>query len=417
MPFREYARTQAEWKKTPERAAVESWWAEKFVVPVSPLELPTDRPRGSVKSFHGATVRRTIGAAPYQRIKRFRAQHGCTLFATLLAGFKVLLHRLTGQNDVVVGIPAAGQSLIEAESLVGHCVNFLPLRTSFEGDPPSATLLTGVRGTLLDAYDHQNYTYGSLVQKLGLRRDPSRLPLVEVQFNLERVGAGLDFSGLTVQVDPCPKRFVNFDLFLNVVESDDGLVLDCDYNRGLFDPTTVERWLRHLETLLEGMVADPRQAVSALPLLGDAEERRLTVEWNDTRADYPRDKCVHDLMDEQAARTPQAMAVVCGDRRLTYAELDGAANRLAHYLRKRGVGAGDRVAVCLDRSLDMLLGVLGVLKAGAAYVPLDPEFPPERIAAVIEDARPSLILSQEGVASGLGLTGRRSSASIRRGPR
>ncbi len=304
-----------------------------------------------------------------------------------------------------MGVPAAGQSLVDAEALVGHCVNFLPLRTSFEGNPSVATLLTQVRGVLLDAYDHQNYTYGSLVRKLGLRRDPSRLPLVEVQFNLERVGTGLAFSGLTVQVDPCPKRFVNFDLFLNVVESDEGLVLDCDYNRDLLDPSTVERWLRHLETLLEGLAADPRQAVSALPLLADSERRRILVEWNDTRADHPRDKCVHELIGAQAARTPQAVAVVCGDRRLTYAQLDGAANRLAHYLRKRGVGAGDRVAVCLDRSPEMLVGVLSVLKAGAAYVPLDPEFPRERIAAVIEDARPSVLLSQEEVASRLGLTG------------
>ncbi len=304
-PFRLYALDQARWKQTPEYAAVESWWAEQFAAPVVPLELPTDRPRASVKSFLGDTIRRTIGATACQRIKKFGAQHGCTLFVTLLTGFKMLLHRLTGQRDLVVGVPAAGQSLAEQEALVGHCVHFLPLRLSLEGDAPAADLLTQVRGVLLDAYDHQNYTYGSLVQKLGLRRDPSRLPLVEVQFNLERVGTGLAFSGLTVQVDPCPKRYVNFDLFLNVVESADGLVLDCDYNRDLFDPSTVERWLLHLETLLEGLAANPRQSVSDVPLLSDAERRRLVVEWNDTRADYPRDKCVHQLIAEQAVRAPR----------------------------------------------------------------------------------------------------------------
>jgi amino acid adenylation domain-containing protein len=405
MPFRAYALEQARWRQTPEHGAVESWWVEKFAAPVSPLEPPTDRPRASVKSFRGDTARRTIGAPAYQRIKRFGAQQGCTLFATLLAGFAALLHRLTGQHAIVVGIPAAGQSLLEAESLVGHCVNFLPVRTSFEGDPPAATLLTQVRGALLDAYDHQNYTYGSLVQKLGLRREPSRLPLVEVQFNLERVGAGLAFPGLTVRVDPCPKRFVNFDLFLNVVESDEGLVLDCDYNRDLFDLATIERWLGHFERLLEGLGADARQAVSGLPLLDDGERHRLLVEWNHTRADYPSDQCVHQLISEQATRSPEAVAVVCGNRRLTYVQLDGAANRLAHFLRKCGVGAGDRVAVCLDRSPEMLISVLGVLKAGAAYVPLDPEFPPERIAAVLEDARPSRLLSQGDLVSRLGLTG------------
>jgi amino acid adenylation domain-containing protein len=402
-PFREYALNDARWKQTPEREAVASWWAEKFATPVTPLELPTDRPRGSVKSFAGDTVRRTIDRTGYQRIKRFGAQHGCTLFATLLAGFKFLLHRLTGQKDIVVGIPAAGQSLLEADSLVGHCVNFLPLRTSFEADPSVASLLTQVRGTLLDAYDHQNYTYGSLVQKLGLRRDPSRLPLVEVQFNLERVGTGLAFSKLTVQVDPCPKSFVNFDLFLNVVESDEGLVLDCDYNRELFDPTTIARWLGHLETLLEALAANPRQTVSALPLLGPAERQRLLVEWNTTQVDYPRDQCVHQLIGAQAARAPQVIAAVCGDRQLTYAELDGDANRLAHFLNRLGVGRGDRVALCLERSTEMLVGVLGILKAGAAYVPLDPDFPRERITAVLNDAKPSLLLTQQNVASRLGL--------------
>jgi amino acid adenylation domain-containing protein len=402
-PFRGYALDQARWKQAPERAAVESWWLGQFATPVSPLELPTDRPRGSVKSFLGGTVRKTIGAAGYQRIKRFGAQHGCTLFATLLAGFKALLYRLTGQCDIVVGIPAAGQSLLEAESLVGHCVNFLPLRTSLENDPSAADLLRQVRGTLLDAYDHQNYTYGSLVQKLGLRRDPSRLPLVEVQFNLERVGGGLSFPGLETQVDPCPKSFVNFDLFLNVVESDDGLLLDCDYNRDLFDPATIERWLDHLETLLEGQAANPQQRLSALPLLGEKERRHLFVDWNNTRVDYPREKGIHHLIGEQAARTPQSIAAVCEGQTLTYAQLDQAANRLANYLRKCGAGGGERVAVCLDRSLEMLIGVLGVLKSGAAYVPLDPDFPPERITGVLEDSRPSLLLTQNDVASRLPL--------------
>jgi amino acid adenylation domain-containing protein len=405
MPFRDYALAQARWKQTPERAEVEAWWAQKFAKPANPLELPTDRPRSSMKSFKGDTARRLISADTYQRLKRFGARHGCTLFATLLAGFKTLLHRLTGQTDIVVGIPAAGQSLVEAESLVGHCVNFLPVRGSFEGDPSVTALLAQVRGALLDGYDHQNYTYGSLVQKLGLRRDPSRLPLVEVQFNLERVGANLNFPGLEVQVDPCPKSFVNFDLFLNAVESESGLVLDCDYNRDLFDRATIERWLGQYETLLEGLMADPGQAISALPLLNEAERHLLLVEWNDTRAVYPQDRCLHHLIGEQSARTPGSVAVICENRQLSYAQLDESANRLANFLQKRGVGTGDRVAICLDRSLEMLIGVLGILKAGAAYVPLDPDFPRERITAVVDDAKLSLILTQPSLASRLELTG------------
>lgn len=400
-PFHVYARAQAEWRHSPEFAAVESWWAECFATPVMPLELPTDRPRAAVKSYHGGTKRRVIGAGPYRRLKEIGAQHGCTLFAVLLTGFKALLYRLTGQGDVVVGIPAAGQSVFGANNLVGHCVNFLPLRSTIAGEQTVADLLARVRSTLLDAYDHQNYTYGSLVQKLGLKRDPSRLPLVEVQFNLERVGGQLAFSGLRTRVDACPKSFVNFDLFLNAVESDEGLVFDCDYNRDLFDGASVERWLGHLETLLEGMVADPQMTVATIPLLSDVEKHRLLVEWNDTAVVYPRDKSVHQLIAEQAAQVPEAIAVVCGHHKLTYAQLEADSNRLAHYMRRRGVGPGCRVAVCLERSLDMVIGVLGVLKAGAAYIPLDPEFPAERVAAVLADANPTLILTQSSVASHL----------------
>ncbi|QJW98083.1 non-ribosomal peptide synthetase/type I polyketide synthase [Frigoriglobus tundricola] len=401
--FRQYALDQQRWKRSAERAAVEAWWVARFAHPVTPLELPTDRPRGAVRSHNGDTARRLIGAAGYQRIKRFGAQQGCTLFVTLLAGFKVLIHRLSGQADVVVGVPAAGQSLLADGALVGQGVNFLPLRTSFEGDPAVGPLLKSVRATTLDAYDHQNYTFGSLVRALGLRRDPSRLPLVEVQFNLERVGAGVTFPGLTAEVDPCPKSFVNFDLFLNVIESDDGLTLDCDYNTDLFDRATVDRWLGHFETLMGAMAADPTRPVSAVPLLSDAERHRLTAEWNDTRADYPHAACVHQLVESQTGRTPGAVAVDCAGQQLTYAELDRGANRVAHVLLNRGVRVGDRVAVCLDRSTDMLLAVFGALKAGATYVPLDPDFPAERIAHVVADAAPVLVLTRHEIATRLGL--------------
>ena len=208
-----------------------------------------------------------------------------------------------------MGIPAAGQSLLEGETLVGHCVNFLPLRSSFAGDPSVASVLTQVKGTLLDAYEHQNYTYGSLVRKLALPRDPSRLPLVEVQFNLERVGAGWRFQGSRSRSIPNPKSFVNFDLFLNVVESDRGLVIDCDYNRDLFDRRDPRSLAATLPTILEEMAADPRTIASrAFPW----SMRRNVIDWwsNGTRpqSEFPREKCVHQLFEEQAARNPQSIA-------------------------------------------------------------------------------------------------------------
>lgn len=399
--FSRYALSQAEWLRSSEREEVEAWWMKQFAVPVTPLELPTDHSRASLKSFAGDTARLTISADDYQTIKRFGARQGCTLFATLLSAFKILLHRLSGQSDIVVGIPTAGQSLVAGETLVGHCVNFLPIRTSFDDDPTVFDLLSRVKATLLNAYEHQNYTYGSLVRKLGLRLDPSRLPLVEVQFNLERLGSGLAFPGLKVDVDPNPKSFVNFDLFLNAVESDSGLVIDCDYNRDLFDRVTVDRWLQCFKTLLLQMAAHSKQPVSRLSLFNSAEGERVLGAWNQTRAEYPRDSCIHQLFEEQAARTPEAIGAVFAGQRLTYAELDAKSNRLAHHLRSLGVGPEATVAICMDRSMEMLVSVLAVLKAGGAYIPLDPNYPLERIVGLIEDSSPALLLTQSQTVSSL----------------
>ena len=401
MKFGDYARAQQRHFLSEEGTEIESYWTRQFADVPLLLDLPTDRPRPAMKSYHGATYRRKIGAAAYQNIKRAGARQKCTLFVTLLAGFEALLARLSGQEDIVVGIPAAGQSLVEEAVLVGHCVNFVPLRGRLTGDPDGAQFLEQMRRTLLDAYDHQNYTYGRLVRKLSIPRDPSRLPLIEVQFNLERVGAGLEFSGLQIEIDANPKSFVNFDLFLNVVEGDNGLTLDLDYNTDLFDEATVARWLASYETLLEGLAADPTQRVSHLPLLGEAERRQVLVEWNRTQADYPRDMCVHRLFEEQAARTPAAIAAIYDDQQLTYEELNRKADHLAGYLAELGVRPGMLVGVFVERSLEMIIGLLGVLKAGGAYVPIDPTYPAERIAFVLEDANVSILLTQEKLAKDL----------------
>ena len=398
MAFGDYAESQSRYFESAEVAAVETFWQEKFREPAPFLDLPLDRQRPAFRTYPGATCRVRIPGESYRDIKRFGAQQKCTLFVTLLAAFQILLSRLSGQEDIVVGIPAAGQSTFEGESLVGHCVNFLPLRGSVANDLFVAQVLSAARQTLLDAYEHQNYTYGRLIQKLSIKRDPSRLPLTEVQFNLERVGSGIDFSGLGVTVDPNAKSFVNQDLFLNVVESDDGLMLDCDYNAGLFDQATIERWLGHYATLLTAMSAGSNQKICTLPLLSAAERQRYLVDWNNTEADFPVDLCVHQLFEAQVARTPEAVAAVYNDQQLTYFELNRRADQLAQHLRKLGVGAGMMVGVYVERSLEMITALLGVLKAGAAYVPMDPTYPAERIGFVLEDARVPILLTQEALA-------------------
>ena len=395
LSFGAYARKQEEESRSARMGAVEQYWLDQYRDPPLVLDLPADRPRPSVKSYRGSTYRFHIGPELHQKVKRSAAKQGSTLFAMLLAGFDALLFRLCNQNDVVIGVPAAAQSLLENQTLVGHCVNFLALRGRMQQGETFAQLLARTKQTLLDAYEHQTYTFGTLVRKLGLIRDPSRLPLIEVQFNLERIGGGVDFHGLKAKIDANPKSAVNFDLFLNVVETPEGLVVDCDYNTDLFDKETIGRWLNYHATLLEAAAGDMQLALSELPLLTDEERNCLIDEQNRTSGDYPTNRCIHQLVEEQEMRTPNAIAATFEDETVTYSELNTRANQLARYLTRHGVGPGTAVAICLGRSLRMLDALLGTLKCGAAYVPLDPLLPAERINFIIRESNVKVVLADE----------------------
>lgn len=398
MAFADYANSQAKFIDSAEGRKVEQYWLEQFREPVSLLNLPTDRPRPAIREFDGATYRTRIGPELYGRLKKFGASHKCTLFVTMLAGFQALLARLSGQSDIVIGVPTAGQSLVEGAVLVGHCVNFIPLRGRMTENPTAAEFLSQMKQTVLAGYDNQNYTYGRLVRKLALQRDPSRLPLTEIQFNLERLGGSAAFDGLRAEIDPNPKSYVNFDIFLNIVESKDGLTLDCDYNTGLFDEATIARWLDHYKVLLDGMVVDAARPISMLPLLSLVDKQQILEGWSETRVERRADLTVHALFEAQATRTPNSVAAIFGSTQLTYAELDSRANQLANYLRKLGVKPGILVGVFVERSMEMLIGLLGTLKAGGAYVPIDPTFPPERVRYVLEDAGAPVVLAQTALA-------------------
>jgi len=399
--FLEYAKEQSRQKNSAELKAVEQYWLKQFEKPAPVLELPTDRPRSSMKSFTGATHRTTISSDLYKGIKKAGAQQGCTLFVTLLAAYELLLCRLSNQNDVVAGIPAAAQALLDGTTLVGHCVNFLAMRAQINKELSFAEFVKQVKRSVLDAYDHQNYTYGTLVRKLGIPRDPSRLPLIEVQFNLEKIGADLNFPGLNAEVDPNPKAFVNFDLFLNVVESDHGLTLDCDYNSDLFDQSTIVRWMAHYQMLLQEFVTDANRSVMRVPLLSEPERNELVRGWNNTQVDYPIQKKVHELFEEQAVRTPDKVALVFGEQKLTYRELDQRANQLAHYLQAFGAGPDKKIGLFVDRSLEMVVGLLGILKSGACYVPLDPTHPKQRIGHILTQSDSPIVVTQRSLAAGL----------------
>ena len=364
-------------------AVDERYWIDRFAVLPASLELPTDRPRPASKTFRGATLRETIDGALYQAVRSAGARVGCTPFATMLSAFQLLLGRLADQQEVVVGVPTAGQSLLDDGAPVGHCVNFLPIAGCWDGTTTITQHMVAVQATLLEAREHPRCTLGTLVRLIGVTRTPNRLPLTDVQFNLERLGAPAGFSGLRVAASANPKAFVNFDLFFNLVETADGLRLDCDYNTDLFDEATVRRWIEHYRTLLAAITTDATLPAVHARLLDERQVREMLSIHNDTAATFA-DRGFHDLFAEQARRRPDAIAAECGEARWTYRELDRRADEVAAFLRARIPEAGGRVGVLMERSLDLLAALLAVAKAGFAYVPLDPYQPAARLLRIIE---------------------------------
>ncbi len=400
LSFSSYARSQA-LSDPAEDAKTESFWLAQFREPVAALKLPTDRPRPAQKTYAGASHCRRIDAGMYRALKNSGAKAGHTLFVTLLGAFQALIGRLCDQDEVVVGVPTAGQSLLEDEILVGQCVNFLPIRSRWSNDTTLAQHLEALAQRVLDAYEHRNYTLGTLVRKLALPRERNRVPLAEIQFNLERLADRIELPGLQIDVAPNSKAAVNFDLFLNVIESEAGLRLDCDYNTGLLDAATIDLWLDCYQTLLESIVADAAQKVERATYLPASERQRLLLDYNRTAAMFPRGRCVHQLFEARVAERPQAVALQFRDQSVSYETLDRRANQLSNLLLHRigpTDGHGQRlVGVAVERSADMLIALLATLKAGCAYVPLDPTHPAGRLRHILDDAGVAAIITDGSV--------------------
>ena len=362
----------------------------------TPLQLPTDYSRPAVKTFDSAKQSLMLSRDLADRLSALSRQEGVTLFITLLAAFQALLHRYTAQEDIVVGTPIAGRNRIEVENLIGFFVNTLVLRTDFSGNPTFHELLGRVREVTFGAYAHQDLPFEKLVEELQPERTLGNSPLFQVTFRFQNLTKEtFELPGLSVTAVELDTGITKFDLALSVREQADGLRAVFEYNTGLFDAATIERMLGHYQSLLEGIVRNPEQRISALELLTEAERHRLLVEWNDTHRDYPGDKCLHELFEDQVEKTPDRVAVVFKEHQLTYRELNSRANQLAHYLRKREVGPEVLVGICIQRSIEMIVGLLGILKAGGAYVPLDPEYPQERLAFMLHDAQVRLLLTQQ----------------------
>jgi amino acid adenylation domain-containing protein len=399
--FADYAADQAAKADSPEVQANERWWAERFAAGVPVLELPTDRPRPPLRTQRAGRHDHVLPAALVAQVKKIGAKAGASLFATLLAGFDTLLHRLTGQNDLVVGIPAAGQAAAGLEGLVGHAVNMLPLRAAIDRAGSFVDLAKTMRQVMLDAYDHQEVTFGRVLQVLPIARDPARLPLISVIFNIDQAltGEGHALPGLAMEFGSNPRAFETFELFVNAVDlGGAGMRLEVQYNADLFDEATVARWMASLETLLAGVAADPSQPIAKLPILSPEDRRRLAG-WNQTEAPYPRDRRVDELVAQTIRRVPERVAVRVGDRAMTYGELGARASAVREALIVRGVGPGDLVGIMTERDEHLLPVLVGTMASGAGYVPLDPAFPAERLRFMMSDAQVKVIVTTTAVAA------------------
>ncbi len=379
-------------------------WDGTYVQPEQPfaalpiMELPTDQLRRVVPSYRGAHLTFSLPAEQAGALRQFSQQQGATLFMTLLAAFQVLLQRYTHQEDIVVGTPVAGRSQLEIEGLIGFFVNTLVLRADLSGNPSFVELLGRTRERALEAFTHQDLPFEKLVSELAPERHLSHNPLFQIMFILQNTpDAKLDMGGLEISQIPLQANTAKFDLTLSLNETLEKIDCQIEYSTDLYAAPTIARMALHYQTLLEGILVNPHARISALPLLTTAELQRLLVGWNDTAKEYPRERCVHQLFEAQVSSTPDAIALIYEDQRLDYAELNAKANQLAHYLRGMGVAANSRIAIALARSPAMIVAILATLKAGCAYVPLDPDYPAERLAFMLQDSGARILITQESL--------------------
>ncbi len=396
IQYADFADWQRQWLQGEVLETQLSYWKQQLGGDLPVLQLPSDRPRPIRQTFQGKSNLFVLSQRLSTAIASLASSEGATLYMTLLAAFKVLLYRYTGQEDILVGSPVANRNRTETEGLIGVFVNTVVMRTLLDGNLSFRELLGRVREVVLGADAHQDLPFEKLVEELQPDRNTSHSPLFQVMFVLQNAPVeSLVFSGLTLEPIILDKGTAEYDLTLDISETREGIHCRVEYNTDLFDDTTIFRMMGHFQTLLEGIVMDCEQRISQLPLLTQMERYQLLGEWNDTQAEYPRNLCIHQLFEAQVEKTPDAVAVVFDNEQLTYRELNQRANQLARYLQQLGVQPDVLVGICVERSLEMVVGLLGILKAGGAYVPLDPAYPKERLAFMLEDAQVPVLLTQQ----------------------
>ncbi len=400
IQYADYALWQRGWLKDEELERQLGYWRERLEGAPGALELPTDRPRPAVPSHAGALHPITLSPELTAKLAALSRGEGATLYMVLLAGFQALLGRWSGQDDVVLGSPIAGRTHRQTEGLIGFFVNNLVLRANVEGGQSFRELLAQVRRASLEAYAHQDVPFEKLVAELAPARDLSRQPIFQTSFTFHTQPQGeWKALGLKFQAARGLEHLSStYDLSLHLRETPTGLVGGFEYATDLFEASTITRLAGYLERLLEQAAAEPDRRIGTLDLLGSEEREQVLTAWNRTEAAYPRQASLHGLFSEQAGRTPLAPAVIFEDQTLSYAELEARSNRLAHHLRGLGVGPEVVVGICLERSAEMVVGLLAILKAGGAYLPLDPDYPPERLAFMLADAGAPVVMTARGLA-------------------
>ena len=380
------------------------YWKDKLKG-VGVLQLPTDHPRPSEWSNRGASLEFNIDKLLSDQLQTLSRQEGATLFMTLLAAFKILLHRYSGQEDICVGSPIANRTQEEIEGLIGFFVNTLALRSEVKSGSSFIELLQQVKATTMEAYEHQDVPFEKVVEVVVKERDMSRNPLFQVMLGLQNTPKveQLRLGGVQLSVEEIVRDTAQFDIAFFITEITDGLQVTIKYATDLYTEATIIRMINHFKMLLDSIVAAPQQKIGEFTMLTKAEEQQLVYEFNDTAVDYPKDKTVVDLFEEQATKTPAAIAVVFEGEQLSYKQLNERANQLAHYLRSRGIKKETIVPICIERSLEMIVGILGILKSGGAYIPIDPEYPEERIKFMLKDSNAKMVVSSSSGSQKLSL--------------
>lgn len=402
--FSDYALAVIDFEKSDAHAAVQRFWLDRFHGRVPRMELPVDHARPRQKTYNGARIDVEVDPALARGLRETATRSGASFVTTLLTAFELLLHKLTEQHDLIVGLPAAGQSDFGMKHLVAHCVNLLALRSTIDEQRPFIEHLKERRGQVLDAFDHQKYTFGTLVRTLNVPREPGRIPLCPVVFNIDmNMDDGVAFQGLTHRFISNPRRYENFELFLNATGSSERLVLEWSYNTDLFEAATVRSWMDELVRIIARIVQNPTATIADLVAdtsLGD-DAGLPPDNWQGLSPPYPRDKSIAQLWDETVALYADGTALEIADQRLTYAELDQRVNALCAMLLDHGVKPGDPVGLCAGRSFEMITAMLAVLRCGACFVPFDPAYPADRLRFMFDDTHVKVLLTQRALIDAL----------------